>query len=198
MKNQAVNEQSGGKTNSAAGFDEMVRPDGSVRPAYQKLADWLSQQSRGLMAKKQEEAEAIFRRLGITFAVYGDSASNERLIPFDLIPRIISAKEWRFLERGIELRCPSQRAGGEERGEFADLHRDLEMLEVILQLLRELARVFRRAGRSALNARRSRRSGRKGAGLSIDVGVGQLVVAIENLERDFARMVASFHDGEPD
>jgi uncharacterized circularly permuted ATP-grasp superfamily protein len=104
MKIQAVNDQSGGTTRPAAGFDEMVRPDGSIRPAYQKLADWLSQQSRGLMAKKQEEAEAIFRRLGITFAVYGDSASNERLIPFDLIPRIISAKEWRFLERGIEQR----------------------------------------------------------------------------------------------
>ncbi|NBU13935.1 MAG: circularly permuted type 2 ATP-grasp protein [Alphaproteobacteria bacterium] len=82
----------------------MIRPDGSIRPAYQKLSEWLGGQSRGLMAKKQEEAEAIFRRLGITFAVYGDSASNERLIPFDLIPRIISAKEWRFLERGIEQR----------------------------------------------------------------------------------------------
>jgi len=104
MKNQAVSDQAGGKMRSPAGFDEMIRPDGSIRPAYQKLSEWLGQQSRGLMAKKQEEAEAIFRRLGITFAVYGDSASNERLIPFDLIPRIISAKEWRFLERGIEQR----------------------------------------------------------------------------------------------
>ena len=104
MKNQAVSDQGGGKMRSPAGFDEMIRPDGSIRPAYQKLSEWLGQQSRGLMAKKQEEAEAIFRRLGITFAVYGDSASNERLIPFDLIPRIISAKEWRFLERGIEQR----------------------------------------------------------------------------------------------
>ena len=104
MKNQAVSDQGGGKMRSPAGFDEMIRPDGSIRPAYQKLSEWLGQQSRGLMAKKQEEAEAIFRRLGITFAVYGDNASNERLIPFDLIPRIISAKEWRFLERGIEQR----------------------------------------------------------------------------------------------
>jgi uncharacterized circularly permuted ATP-grasp superfamily protein len=104
MKNQAVSDQGGGKMRSPVGFDEMIRPDGSIRPAYQKLSEWLGQQSRGLMAKKQEEAEAIFRRLGITFAVYGDSASNERLIPFDLIPRIISAKEWRFLERGIEQR----------------------------------------------------------------------------------------------
>ena len=104
MKNQAVSDQGGSKMRSPAGFDEMIRPDGSIRPAYQKLSEWLGAQSRGLMAKKQEEAEAIFRRLGITFAVYGDSASNERLIPFDLIPRIISAKEWRFLERGIEQR----------------------------------------------------------------------------------------------
>ena len=58
MKNQAVNDQIAGTTHASAGFDEMVRPDGSIRPAYQKLADWLSQQSRGLMAKKQEEAEA--------------------------------------------------------------------------------------------------------------------------------------------
>lgn len=104
MKNQAVSDQGGGKMRNNTGFDEMIRPDGSIRPAYQKLSEWLGAQSRGLMAKKQEEAEAIFRRLGITFAVYGDSASNERLIPFDLIPRIISAKEWRFLERGIEQR----------------------------------------------------------------------------------------------
>lgn len=101
MKNQAVNDQIAGTTHASAGFDEMVRPDGSIRPAYQKLADWLSQQSRGLMAKKQEEAEAIFRRLGITFAVYGDSASNERLIPFDLIPASFPQRNGDFLNAAL-------------------------------------------------------------------------------------------------
>jgi uncharacterized circularly permuted ATP-grasp superfamily protein len=56
------------------------------------------------MRAKQQEADAMFRRLGITFAVYGGEEANERLIPFDLIPRIISAAEWRLLERGIEQR----------------------------------------------------------------------------------------------
>ena len=103
-KIQADAAESGGKPRLVAGFDEMLRADGTVRPTYEKLAEWLGRQSRGLMARKQDEADAIFRRLGITFAVYGDSASTERLIPFDLIPRIISAQEWRFLERGIEQR----------------------------------------------------------------------------------------------
>jgi uncharacterized circularly permuted ATP-grasp superfamily protein len=104
MKKQADDVQSSGKSTLAVFFDEMRTPDGGIRPAYRKIAEWLEGQSRGRMAQKQEEAEAIFRRLGITFAVYGDTESNERLIPFDLIPRVITAQEWRFLERGIEQR----------------------------------------------------------------------------------------------
>ena len=104
MNKQAGAVQKGSKPTMAAFFDEMRYADGSIRPAYAKIADWMGQQSKGGMARKQEEADAIFRRLGITFAVYGDNASNERLIPFDLIPRVIAAQEWRFLERGIEQR----------------------------------------------------------------------------------------------
>ncbi len=85
-------------------FDEMLRADASPRPAYAALAAWLERQSQGGIRRKQQEADAIFRRLGITFAVYGSAESNERLIPFDLMPRVISAGEWRFLERGIEQR----------------------------------------------------------------------------------------------
>lgn len=85
-------------------FDEMLGNTGTARVPYRQIAEWMQTLSKGTMAKKQEEADAIFRRLGITFAVYGESGSNERLIPFDLIPRIISAKEWRYLERGIEQR----------------------------------------------------------------------------------------------
>ncbi len=85
-------------------FDEMLLPDGSSRPAYLEVARWLEEWPRGMIRKKREEADTIFRRLGITFAVYGKEEANERLIPFDLIPRVLSAGEWRFLERGIEQR----------------------------------------------------------------------------------------------
>lgn len=85
-------------------FDEMLQNDGQARRPYEAVAQWLAQQSRTHLKQKQAEADAIFRRLGITFAVYGEGGSNERLIPFDLIPRILAAHEWRALERGIEQR----------------------------------------------------------------------------------------------
>ncbi|MFZ4787821.1 MAG: circularly permuted type 2 ATP-grasp protein [Beijerinckiaceae bacterium] len=82
----------------------MLTNDNAARRPYEAVAEWLATQTRGSIRKKQEEADAIFRRLGITFAVYGEGGSNERLIPFDLIPRVLSAREWRSLERGIEQR----------------------------------------------------------------------------------------------
>lgn len=85
-------------------FDEMLRVDGTPRLPYRELVKWLGDHSRSSFRQKQQEADAIFRRLGITFAVYGGTEAHERVIPFDLIPRIISAAEWRFLERGIEQR----------------------------------------------------------------------------------------------
>ena len=89
---------------SPAIFDEMLTNDNAARRPYEAVAEWLATQTRGSIRKKQEEADAIFRRLGITFAVYGEGGSNERLIPFDLIPCVLSAREWRSLERGIEQR----------------------------------------------------------------------------------------------
>ncbi|MBI1386706.1 MAG: circularly permuted type 2 ATP-grasp protein [Rhizobiales bacterium] len=82
----------------------MRNATGGVRSVYRQLAEWLEAQPLSLLHAKQAEADTIFRRLGITFAVYGDEQASERLIPFDLIPRLISAAEWRFLERGIEQR----------------------------------------------------------------------------------------------
>ncbi|MEN9373247.1 MAG: hypothetical protein RIR79_799 [Pseudomonadota bacterium] len=86
-------------------FDEMYAADGSVRPQYRAYADWLARQPGDTMAKQREEAEVIFRRVGITFAVYGekdeDGAGTERLIPFDLIPRVIPAHEWASMEKGL-------------------------------------------------------------------------------------------------
>ena len=85
-------------------FNEMLGFDGKVRPPYALIAEWLSGQSKSNLKRKQQEAESLFRRLGITFSVYGTENALERLIPFDLVPRIISAAEWRLLERGIEQR----------------------------------------------------------------------------------------------
>ena len=78
--------------------------DGVVREPYSMVNDWLQANSTEELNQKREKAEILFRRLGITFSVYGDEASNERLIPFDIIPRIIGASEWRKLAAGIEQR----------------------------------------------------------------------------------------------
>ena len=79
-----------------------------VRSHYQAYAEWLDRQPADTMRKRREEAEMIFRRVGITFAVYGakdeEGAGTERLIPFDLIPRIIPADEWAILEKGLVQR----------------------------------------------------------------------------------------------
>ena len=85
-------------------FDEMRLPDGAIRPHYQPFADWLSHTPAARIAQKRDEAERAFHRLGITFAVYGEDAGTERLIPFDLVPRIIPADEWTMLERGLKQR----------------------------------------------------------------------------------------------
>src|SRR5512141_1238996 len=85
-------------------YDEMRSEDGTVRPHYQPFADWLARTRADRIAQKREEAERAFHRLGITFAVYGEDAGTERLIPFDLVPRIIPASEWAMLERGLKQR----------------------------------------------------------------------------------------------
>jgi len=82
----------------------MRNTDGSVRAHYRAFADWLDQTSPERIAQKRGEAERAFYRVGITFAVYGEDAGTERLIPFDLVPRIIPADEWRTLEAGLKQR----------------------------------------------------------------------------------------------
>src|SRR5690606_24753372 len=85
-------------------FDEMLEADGSIRPAYRRYHAWFEAQDRALMRHKDKEAEGLFRRTGITFNVYGESDAEERLIPFDMVPRIVTGAEWRRLSRGIEQR----------------------------------------------------------------------------------------------
>ena len=84
-------------------FDEMhLEANAGLRAHYQNYADWLSRQQAESMQAHRIEAEMIFRKVGITFAVYGekdeDGSGTERLIPFDLIPRIIPAHEWHSLQ----------------------------------------------------------------------------------------------------
>jgi uncharacterized circularly permuted ATP-grasp superfamily protein len=88
----------------AASFDEMLGLGGEVRPPYRLLDQWLKAMPRAELKRSHREAERLFRRNGITFAVYGGQEANERLIPFDVIPRIFSAAEWRRLAAGIEQR----------------------------------------------------------------------------------------------
>ncbi len=88
----------------AVAFDEMNGANGALRPAYEALADWLKDMPPEALEYRRQEAELLFRRIGITFAVYGDAEAQERLIPFDVIPRILSGKEWSQLERGLKQR----------------------------------------------------------------------------------------------
>ena len=78
----------------------MREPDGTVRPAYADFAELLDDLSIESLVTKQAAAEELFRRLGITFAVYAEGGSTERLIPFDLIPRILGGAEWELVQRG--------------------------------------------------------------------------------------------------
>jgi uncharacterized circularly permuted ATP-grasp superfamily protein len=92
-------------------FDEMHAGAGdaaAVRQHYEVYGQWLARQPGDVMRSRREEAEVIFRRVGITFAVYGakdeDGSGTERLIPFDLIPRVIPAHEWVEMEKGLAQR----------------------------------------------------------------------------------------------
>ena len=82
-------------------FDEMSHTDGSPRQVYARLSEWLAQAPPSLLASRRAQADLLFRRIGITFAVYGDKDATERLIPFDIVPRLISRDEWARLEAGL-------------------------------------------------------------------------------------------------
>src|SRR5437868_7928886 len=88
----------------AVAFDEMKGSDGALRPAYAELSRWLAEIPPDVLDYRRREAELIFRRIGITFSVYGEADAQERLIPFDVLPRILAAAEWDLLRRGLEQR----------------------------------------------------------------------------------------------
>jgi len=86
--------------------------DGSrpAKPHVEKLWQWLESQPPELLEQAKQDADLLFRRVGITFNVYGDEAGAERLIPFDLIPRVLAAEEWNQLERGLHQRVAALNA----------------------------------------------------------------------------------------
>ncbi|ACV33955.1 circularly permuted type 2 ATP-grasp protein [Accumulibacter sp.] len=91
-------------------YNEMYDAAGTLRPHYQAFAEWLAAMPPERLARKQVEADTAFHRVGITFAVYGEEAGTERLIPFDIIPRIIPAAEWTALQAGLWQRVKALNA----------------------------------------------------------------------------------------
>ena len=104
-------------------YDEMFAEDGTPHEAYKTYFDWYSAQKPKTLSKKMREAEAVFRRTGITFNVYGAKDAEERLIPFDIVPRIIAAQEWAVLTKGIEQRVETLNAF------LHDIYHDQEIIK---------------------------------------------------------------------
>ncbi len=91
-------------------FDEMLPETTGLRQSYAAYDRWLKQQDPTRLTEKMRDAERVFRKTGITFAVYGEEEAAERLIPFDIVPRILSGNEWRRLTLGIEQRVQALNA----------------------------------------------------------------------------------------
>jgi uncharacterized circularly permuted ATP-grasp superfamily protein len=104
-------------------YDEMFDAEGTPRAHCHQYCGWLNEQPSERLAQKRAEADALFHRLGITFAVYGENAGTERLIPFDVVPRILPAHEWARLEAGIKQRVRALNAF------VADIYHDQEILK---------------------------------------------------------------------
>ena len=85
-------------------YDEMTLEGGATRMAYERIARWLEDTPKDFFTTRRGHAELMFRRIGITFNVYGDKDATERLIPFDIIPRVIQRSEWLRLEEGLVQR----------------------------------------------------------------------------------------------
>ena len=93
-------------------YDEMHgwNETAQVRAVYEPINAWLRQSPPELLEARRRQAEILFRRIGITFAVYGAEEATERLIPFDIVPRVISQSEWTHLERGLRQRVQALNA----------------------------------------------------------------------------------------
>jgi uncharacterized circularly permuted ATP-grasp superfamily protein len=84
--------------------------NGGARTQYRRYSEWLAVQPADRLAQKRAEADALFHRVGITFAVYGQEEGAERLIPFDIVPRVLPLEEWIRLEAGLKQRVTALNA----------------------------------------------------------------------------------------
>jgi uncharacterized circularly permuted ATP-grasp superfamily protein len=103
-------------------YDEMQSADGSHRIHYRRYCAWLESQAPDRLARRRAEADSLFHRVGITFAVYGEDEGSERLIPFDIVPRILAAAEWQSLDAGLRQRVRALNAF------LNDVYHDQEIL----------------------------------------------------------------------
>ena len=94
----------------ASSFDELQTAKGQYRPVAKAVGNWLDNINMDALNYLNEQAENIFYRKGVTFTVYSDAKNIERMIPFDIIPRIIAASEWRLIEAGCKQRITALNA----------------------------------------------------------------------------------------
>jgi uncharacterized circularly permuted ATP-grasp superfamily protein len=104
-------------------YNEMIAADESVRPHYAAFADWLRETPPERIAQARHAADLLFHRVGITFAVYGEDAGTERLIPFDIVPHVIPGERWDRLAAGLRQRVTALNRF------LHDIYHDQEILE---------------------------------------------------------------------
>ncbi|TAG78444.1 MAG: circularly permuted type 2 ATP-grasp protein [Burkholderiales bacterium] len=111
-------------------YDEMLIPSStneiSTREHYRNYFQWLNSSPEQTLTQRRAQADLLFRRIGITFTVYGEEGGTERLIPSDVIPRVITADEWDYLERGLTQRVHAINCF------LADIYHDQKILKANL------------------------------------------------------------------
>ena len=109
--NNAINrQQKSPESPSKLGFDELKEDSGKYRPVAETIGDWLDSTSINTLNHLNEQAADIFYRKGVTFTVYSDAKNIERMIPFDIIPRVIASSEWKLIEAGCKQRITALNA----------------------------------------------------------------------------------------
>jgi len=95
---------------TVSAFDEMTGSGADIRLGYERVKSWIGETEVEQLRARQHEAELLFRRIGITFSVYGDAEAEERIIPFDIVPRVITRAEWDRLSAGLVQRVKALNA----------------------------------------------------------------------------------------
>ena len=99
-----------------------------IRPIYSPVLSWAKSLPESTILKRKSEAENLFKKIGITFSVYNNYDTSERLIPFDMFPRILSKIEWKRIQSGVKQRAMALNAF------LNDIYNDVKLLKQILFL----------------------------------------------------------------